>query len=223
MNIYKTTNLINGKIYVGKELTLKTEYYGSGILINFAINKYGKENFLKEVIDTASSETELNEKERYWIKLLNTQDRNIGYNIHEGGCGCSEEILKRRTIKGYDGLNEYQRVWVNKTEEEMEKFKKKARIRSIGEKNNMFGKTHTVEAKQIIGEYSRKRNQGSNNSNAKTWEIIDPDGKQYIVTGGIVAFAKEHNISSWTLSEMAKNPHYQPIQGKTVGWQCKFV
>jgi hypothetical protein len=44
--IYKTTNLINGKIYIGQHKgCLSSHYIGSGKLIRWAINKYGKRNF----------------------------------------------------------------------------------------------------------------------------------------------------------------------------------
>ena len=60
--IYKITNLINGKIYIGKSIRcdsyhLKT-YFGSGIVINLAIKKYGKENFKKEILEMISFEEE---------------------------------------------------------------------------------------------------------------------------------------------------------------------
>lgn len=47
MVIYKTTNLINGKIYIGQDSKDRPNYYGSGKLIHRAIKKYGKENFKK--------------------------------------------------------------------------------------------------------------------------------------------------------------------------------
>lgn len=83
--IYKTTNLINGKIYVGQTHYDRQKYFGSGTLISEAIEKYGIENFVKEYIDDASSQEELDIKEIYWIKELKSQDREIGYNIADGG------------------------------------------------------------------------------------------------------------------------------------------
>ena len=59
MEIYKITNLINSKIYIGKDTTSDPNYYGSGILIRKSIQKYGIENFLKEVIDTAENNSDL--------------------------------------------------------------------------------------------------------------------------------------------------------------------
>lgn len=47
MIIYKTTNLINGKIYIGFDSHNNPEYFGSGKLIKMALKKYGTSNFKK--------------------------------------------------------------------------------------------------------------------------------------------------------------------------------
>lgn len=85
--IYKTTNLINGKIYIGKDSKLRSTYLGSGIILRRAIAKYGKENFKKEILERCSSIEQLNEKEKYWIYKLNSNNKDIGYNLTEGGDG----------------------------------------------------------------------------------------------------------------------------------------
>lgn len=85
--IYKITNKINNKIYVGqhsKEI-FDESYYGSGKYIKAAINKYGKENFHQEILEWCNSLEELNEKEIYWISKLDSTNKQIGYNICEGG------------------------------------------------------------------------------------------------------------------------------------------
>ena len=97
MYIYKITNKINNKIYIGQvynktiqdrfkrhinEASEKSKSY-----IGRAIYKYGKENFICELIDTASSLKELNEKEKYWISYYNSTNHNIGYNLTPGGDG----------------------------------------------------------------------------------------------------------------------------------------
>ena len=84
MIIYKTTNLITGKIYIGQDSKNNPKYLGSGKYLNLSIKKYGRENFTKEFLCECSSREELNEKERYWIKELNSKYPN-GYNITEGG------------------------------------------------------------------------------------------------------------------------------------------
>lgn len=85
--IYKTTNLINNKIYIGQKKRKRFDkyYFGSGLLINRALKSYGKENFKVELLCECNSQEELNEKERFYIKDLNSQNKSIGYNILPGG------------------------------------------------------------------------------------------------------------------------------------------
>ena len=105
--IYKTTNLINGKIYVGqhKTDTFDKYYKGSGQLLTRAFKKYGKSNFACEVLATAETKEELNILETYWIAELNTMDTLVGYNLTEGGEGTvgyvhtDEAKLKMSTAK----------------------------------------------------------------------------------------------------------------------------
>jgi group I intron endonuclease len=99
MIIYKTTNLINDKIYIGQDSKNNQEYFGSGKYVNRAIKKYGKENFKKETICECLSKEELNEKEMYWIKQLDCKYPK-GYNLTDGGGGTigfkpNEETRKR--------------------------------------------------------------------------------------------------------------------------------
>ena len=84
--IYKTTNLINGKIYIGQHKSESfTDYKGSGKILWNAINKYGWDNFKVELICECESYEELNEKEIYYINEYNSTNRSIGYNISRGG------------------------------------------------------------------------------------------------------------------------------------------
>ena len=87
MVIYKITNLLNKKVYIGKNKTNELSYMGSGILLKRAIKKYGIENFIKEIIDTAETIKELNEKEIQWISFYESRDNKKGYNIASGGDG----------------------------------------------------------------------------------------------------------------------------------------
>lgn len=85
--IYKTTNLINGKVYIGQHqfLDFDPSYYGSGTVILRAIKKYGKENFKVELLCWAETVEALNEIEVTFIKSYNTTNRKIGYNVSKGG------------------------------------------------------------------------------------------------------------------------------------------
>jgi len=83
--IYKTTNLVNGKYYVGKHKTKNRDdnYLGSGKLLCAAIKKYGRENFVREIILECYSEEEMNLAER----ILVVPDLEVNYNLCPGGQG----------------------------------------------------------------------------------------------------------------------------------------
>jgi len=86
--IYKITNLINSKIYVGKHQTINIDddYYGSGVALQKAIKKYGKSKFKKEILFIFDNEEEMNRKE---IELVTEDFIKTGrtYNIGVGGEG----------------------------------------------------------------------------------------------------------------------------------------
>lgn len=103
--IYKITNNINGKIYIGKHKysrpTLDESYRASGVYINRSIEKYGWQNFTQELIDTADTLEELNHKECYYIKLYQCQHPS-GYNLTDGGDGLSnpsDEVREKMASK----------------------------------------------------------------------------------------------------------------------------
>jgi len=89
--IYITTNLKNGKRYIGKkvfDLTSKWKsYLGSGVALKSAIEKYGRENFVKDIIAIAYSEEELCDIEKQYITFFNAVDSLDFYNIAHGGEG----------------------------------------------------------------------------------------------------------------------------------------
>lgn len=84
--IYKITNLLNGKMYIGQHKTsnLDDGYMGSGLLIERAIKKYGKENFRKEWLMFCEDEEELNYMERVYVDQT-WVDRSDTYNLTLGG------------------------------------------------------------------------------------------------------------------------------------------
>lgn len=100
MIIYKCTNKVNGKYYIGKtknSLSERISQHKSEAKCNKdntlcafhnALNKYGFENFIWEVIDTTQTEDDLNAREAFWIdKLKSLVEFGRGYNINSGGEG----------------------------------------------------------------------------------------------------------------------------------------
>ena len=88
--IYKTTNLVNGKIYIGQKKSdkfLGEQYLGSGKILKQAITKYGQSNFKVILLEECQNKIDLNQKEIYWISKYNSINKDLGYNIAECGQG----------------------------------------------------------------------------------------------------------------------------------------
>lgn len=136
--IYITTNHINNKKYIGQKKYDKEnrwkDYLGSGIYLKRAIEKYGRENFSKEIIEECYSKEELDKKEIYWINYYNAVESKDFYNISCGGDGGN-------TIAGY-------------SEEKLEEYKKRKselhKVTSLKGENAPRSKLIEKEVKEII-------------------------------------------------------------------------
>lgn len=135
MWIYKITNIQNNKVYIGQTIRPIEDRFHRHIndaMNNIldthfarAIRKYGKENFTIVIIDKATSQDELNQKEQYWIKHYNSIEN--GYNETDAISKC--------------GGNTYQ----SKTEEEMSVIKEKIRVSKLGGKNPNARKVKMID------------------------------------------------------------------------------
>ncbi len=95
--IYKTTNLITGFFYIGRHKATQFEpekYIGSGTILKRAVEKYGKENFHCELVESLDDKESLNDRERYWIAHYKKEYPELLYNITIGGEAITEGLRK---------------------------------------------------------------------------------------------------------------------------------
>lgn len=226
--IYKITNLINGKVYIGQTNNLKRRWHQYKHaskqsehcqLITKAIAKYGIDNFKIEKIDEVDSREEANEKEEYYMNLYDSRNLNVGYNIMTGGgvFGVTDYV-KDKISKG---LLEYYKTHngTNYGKKFTEKHKLAMSISAIGKPGTNTGKKFTEEHKDKISKsnmYKKHSDEtlkkissfriGKSPPNKRiTNEIIIDVRKNYL---SIKEFSKKYNFSETTIRDILYNKIY---------------
>lgn len=191
--VYKTTNCINGKTYIGKHKTrdLNDDYLGSGKMLKNAIKKYGKENFQKEILFVFNTEIEANQAEEMLVEM-----GPQSYNLKRGGEGGFDYILanglndNREFMKHLWTTDEFRAKMaaVLSTEEVREKISKASkRTHASGklekvyfQRGSAFQKTACQKAKteECIAKRKKtyaknKHSQGQNNSQYGSFWVTD--------------------------------------------------
>lgn len=155
--VYKITNKVTNKIYIGitnqgSGARYRHHWYESRIgepsPIHRSMAKYGEDNFTLEIIDFADTYDELKEKEKYWIKQYNSTDKSIGYNLTEGGDGTfgrkhSEETKEKIRQKALG----------RKVSEETKKKMSETRLGKCSDKQKEHLLKLTVEQSKKIYQY----------------------------------------------------------------------
>lgn len=168
IGIYKITNMINNKVYIGQAQDIKRRWkehrfsskQGSTVLY-LAMRKYGIENFSFEIIEECSME-EMSEKEIFYIKQYNSYvhaENSNGYNMTLGGEGNRGFLVSMKTRKK---ISESKKG-IFPTEETRRKLSELRR----GEGNSMFNKQHSLETKKKISENKKGCNKGEKSFNSK--------------------------------------------------------
>lgn len=127
--VYKTTNLINGKWYIGKHSTndLNDSYLGSSQHLKSAIKKYGKENFIREILLFCDSEEAAYEKDAELV-TMEVVKNPMTYNKMPGGKGGqkmrTDDQLKERSREWREANRERRREYQREYQREYRKRKK---------------------------------------------------------------------------------------------------
>lgn len=169
MIVYKTTNLINGKFYIGKQASNSKWYLGSGKALKSAIAKYGRSNFKKEILEECSSLEELSEREKFWIAELNAIEK--GYNIAEGGSGGRTfgGGVKKGNKPWNKGRTGLQQAWNKGTKGAV---KPNSTTFKPGKAHSMYGKKQSTSTVEKRVENNPNRKKVIHNETGKIYESI---------------------------------------------------
>lgn len=222
MIIYKATNIVTGKVYVGsstKQLNerrnghLSKSKNGSNLYFHKSIRKYGNDSFEWKVLCECKTRKEMFDMEYHYIKQYDCMVPN-GYNLTEGydnttfGYRFTKEQRKAQSERMMGEQNP--NFGVTRTDEERSIMSKNRTGKCMGEQNP----SKRPEVRKILSE----QKMGSGNPRAKTWILTSPDGTVIRFTGGIKRKMKELGLSY----EGARSY----FNGKTdtyKGWEIKCI
>jgi group I intron endonuclease len=223
MIIYKATNNITGKCYIGQTINsldkrikghLKESKGQNNRPFLMSLQKHGLDNFLFEIIDYANNLDELNDKEIYWINELNTVSPN-GYNVTIGGQGIKTENYKLIGWLISEGLKK------------SEKWKKLREDQGYLDKitHNFYGffkgKKFTDEHKKKIWEKNKERVLKYNKSTSKNWIIVNDENVIERISSK-EEFSKEIGLDSGCMSRMSKRLKQGKKTKRYGGYYCFF-
>lgn len=134
--VYQWTNKINGKKYIGSHVgSIDDAYVGSGTVFKNAIKKHGIDNFERTILFESNSQSEIREKEQYYLDLHDVVNNKNFYNVSPHSCG------------GWDVINKSdKRLEYNK------RISEAAKLRHTGGNHpkGFLGKQHSKETREHL-------------------------------------------------------------------------
>ena len=231
MGIYKITNIMNKKCYVGSSINInkrKNQHFNDlleekhhSIVLQRAYNKYGKENFIFEVLDYVSKPENLIKYEQLWIDFLKPE-----YNICPNAGSCLGRKLRPETKEKLSKYNkEHPTLFSLKGEQSInfgrkhtEEWKQNASERMIGKNNPFYGKKHSQEFIEWISENNKGKNIGEKNKSSKLNEDIVKDIIIQYKTGILEQkeLAEKYNIDTTNISLITCGKTWKHIYKKVM-------
>jgi len=194
--IYKTTNLLNGKYYIGMHSTdnLDDGYLGSGRRLRYSINKHGKNNHEREILEFVDSRGELIKREEEIVSLNEIAKDNC-LNLKVGGTGGFKDEEHRHNFINSTGPKNFAKKMKEDEEfrekhskvssERMKKTHREGKIKY----DTFTNKKHSEKTKEKMSESSKGMNMGSKNGSY---------GTCWITRGGINKKIKKEKLEIFT-------------------------
>jgi hypothetical protein len=187
--IYKTTNLLSGKYYIGMHSTSNLEdgYMGSGKRLRYSVNKYGKENHRVEIIEFLQDRNELKKREREIVNLNEIAKQDC-LNLMVGGDGGrgftieEQKANAKKSKKKIEWLKANDKEWLENFKKNRSKGQKEVYDENRRERKYFYdwsGKTHTKETRELQSKVKKGVGTGEKNSQFGTcWITKNGDNKK---------------------------------------------
>jgi len=230
--IYKTTNTINQKFYIGAHETDNEEdsYLGSGVVLNRAIEKYGRSAFKKETLCVCSSREEMYKQEQ---ELIRENIKNpLCYNLKTGGVGGWDHVNEMGLNRGQRNPMKDPKVVkrcvsaARKTKSKNpDKYKQIAisNLKKATEKN--IGCVRSSSFRKIISENTKnhwRNNKTKMRDALSSWfKVTEPNGKEH-QTNRLEEFCNGRNLPYTTLWKTSKTG-ITANRGRSKGWLCQQI
>lgn len=230
--IYKTTNKINQKYYYGAHSTknLNDGYLGSGVALNKAIFKYGKENFIREVVEFCNNANEMYLKEEKIVsehyKKEECYNMNIGgkggwnYVNYNGLCKGDNNIMRKSAdVRKIVSLKEKQVKKSNPKYREiaLDNLKKAIQV-NTGKKRP----DHSKFMKEWSTNFWKENKERIRDCLSSTFKLTSPEGKE-IITNRLEDWCKENNLPYSTIWVSSSKNGKVIVKGKAKGWKCELI
>jgi group I intron endonuclease len=169
--IYKTTSLIDGRYYIGMHSTnnLTDGYLGSGTQLMRAVRKYGKENFVMEILEYLPTKELLSQREKEIVTMQEVTDRKC-MNLKIGGIGGFPPTAKQRFLERMKEVDFKKMFGQKASERNKEQYKNGKRVPNPP---NWTGRKHKPETLEKMKDVKKGWGKGETNSQFGTFWITD--------------------------------------------------
>lgn len=231
MIIYKITNKINGKYYIGKSIKDKVPFWrhvnaaerGKGYVFSRAIRKYGKQSFDQEIIHYCDYVDDLNVAERYYIKKFKSNTSEYGYNMTKGGDG--GDFLSSKSVEERKKISEKRSKAISKVQTGVPRTDKAKKALSKAQKrlwrDPVYRERQTMTLRsaverlrlgdpEVFSRRSKKNWESDDHRNKyeKKYIIIYPDGHNEVIQG-MKRFCRENNLNPGNMVAIARGKRKQ--------------
>ena len=226
--VYKTTNTINGKYYIGAHRTdnLNDGYMGSGVGLKRAIAKYGKENFVTETLHTLPTEEQMYEKEKELVVIGKNS-----YNMTKGGFGgwshVNSDPNRVNPMAKPESIEKMIQTSRERGSYHTEAHKRASRANLAIAHKNQIGRPRPDHAAWMRENSNLKKMMREDYDGWRktlgslTYEMTSPEG-EVIVTDRVKDVCRERGIGFVSIYKSVKSGK-AVSKGKTKGWKAKKI